>query len=231
MKIDGALSLFCLPCAGGRAVAQAGDKGSEQQKQTMETDTCTASQFRRLLPGELEFTLSAIAVALLSMAPATRAQNPGEQNRVPELPATLCDSVNVPAGNRVSSHFYALGAQVYQWSGSDWVFIAPDATLFADACYEAPVGRHYSGPTWEAADGSTVQGIRLADCTPNRGAIAWLRLGATTNSRHGIFAPVTYIQRINTIGGTAPATAGAFIGDEARVPYTAEYYFYVRTKN
>jgi hypothetical protein len=37
---------------------------------------------------------------------------------------------------------------------------------------------------------------------------------------------VTFIQRVNTIGGTAPAEAGLFVGDEARVPYTAEYYFY-----
>ena len=34
------------------------------------------------------------------------------------------------------------------------------------------------------------------------------------------------VLRVNTIGGTAPATAGAFVGDEARVPYTTEYYFY-----
>jgi hypothetical protein len=37
---------------------------------------------------------------------------------------------------------------------------------------------------------------------------------------------VTHIQRVNTIGGTAPAQAGAFVGEEARVPYTAEYYFH-----
>ena len=44
--------------------------------------------------------------------------------------------------------------------------------------------------------------------------------------QRGRFARLTFIQRVNTIGGTAPAEAGAFVGDEARVPYTAEYYFY-----
>jgi len=34
------------------------------------------------------------------------------------------------------------------------------------------------------------------------------------------------MQRFNTIGGTAPAEAGTVFGEEARVPYTAEYYFY-----
>jgi hypothetical protein len=42
---------------------------------------------------------------------------------------------------------------------------------------------------------------------------------------------VTFIQRVNTIGGTAPAEAGAFVGDEARVPYTTEYYFYRATNH
>ena len=42
----------------------------------------------------------------------------------------------------------------------------------------------------------------------------------------GIFSNVTYIQRVNTVGGQAPTMPGAFTGAEARVPYTAEYYFY-----
>jgi hypothetical protein len=50
-------------------------------------------------------------------------------------------------------------------------------------------------------------------------------------SGHGAFARVTYIQRVNTIGGTAPSEAGAFVGDEAGVPYTAEYYSYGATKD
>lgn len=132
----------------------------------------------------------------------------------------------VPAGHRVSAHVYALGVQVYQWNGSAWVFVAPEAELFADPCHEGSVGLHYAGPTWEAKDGSQVVAVREAGCAPDRGAIPWLRLGATATSEHGRFAGVTYIQRVNTIGGTAPAEPGTLIGEEARVPYTAEYYFY-----
>ena len=39
----------------------------------------------------------------------------------------------------------------------------------------------------------------------------------------------TFIQRLNTIGGLAPATGcGALsdVGNEAFVPYTADYFFY-----
>ena len=57
-------------------------------------------------------------------------------------------------------------------------------------------------------------------------AIPWLLLGAVSNAGEGIFAPVTYVQRVNTVGGTAPAAPGATAGDVARVPYTAEYVFY-----
>jgi len=37
---------------------------------------------------------------------------------------------------------------------------------------------------------------------------------------------VTFIQRVNTVGGNAPAAAGTFVGEETRVPYSAEYLFY-----
>jgi hypothetical protein len=119
--------------------------------------------------------------------------------------------------------------QIYRWNGTNWAFVAPEARLYADSGYNGEAGTHYAGPTWEANDGSTVVGAREKDCTPFRGAIPWLRLKATPTSLHGRFAETTYILRVNTVGGTAPATAGLFVGDEARVPYTAEYYFYRAT--
>ena len=66
--------------------------------------------------------------------------------------------------------------------------------------YEGQIGIHYAGPTWEANDSSKVVGTRLAGCTPNRGAIPWLKLGAASTSGRGRFERVTFIQRVNTIG-------------------------------
>jgi hypothetical protein len=40
------------------------------------------------------------------------------------------------------------------------------------------------------------------------------------------FPPHLLIQRVNTVGGIAPSTLGTFVGQEARVPYTTEYFFY-----
>lgn len=171
--------------------------------------------------------LAIVTVTLLAVGASVQADaGHGERTPAPELPLPMCDSVNVPEGQRVSAHVYALGVQIYRWSGTNWAFVAPEAALYADSGHEREVGVHYAGPTWEAKDGSKVVGARLAGCTPYRGAIPWLRLGAASEPQRGRFANLTSIQRVNTIGGTAPAEAGAFVGDEARVPYTAEYYFY-----
>ena len=44
----------------------------------------------------------------------------------------------------------------------------------------------------------------------------------------GEFAKFTFAQRVNTTGGKAPATGcdAANVGAEAKIDYTANYYFY-----
>jgi len=144
----------------------------------------------------------------------------------PDLPSPLCDRLQVPEGNKVAFHVYAEGVQIYSWNGAGWVFVEPAATLFANADYDGKVGTHYRGPTWESNSGSTVVGARLFGCTPDTSAIPWLLLQAVSTGGHGIFHSVTYIQRVNTTGGVAPAAPGASIGETVQIPYTAEYYFY-----
>lgn len=175
----------------------------------------------------LTLALTAGMLALLGMASNLRADEPERSNRRgPDLPSPACDSVEVPPGHRLSTHLYALGVQIYRWTGTAWEFVAPEAELFGDPCYQGSIGIHYAGPTWETHDGSKVVAVRQTGCAPFRGAIPWLRLGVTESSPRGRLARVTHIQRVNTIGGTAPGEPGTFIGEEARVPYTAEYYFY-----
>jgi hypothetical protein len=171
------------------------------------------------------FVLLAAALFALQSMPAARAN---EETRTPDLPTPLCDSIQVDAGNEVAFHAYALGVQVYRWNGSAWVFVEPVANLYADKGYHGQVGTHYAGPTWESNSGSRVIGRRVVGtgCTPNSGAIPWLKLETVSTDGPGIFSNVTFIQRVNTTGGNAPATPGATVGEEARVPYTAEYFFY-----
>ena len=145
----------------------------------------------------------------------------------PELPAQ-CSSLQVEQGNKLALHVYARGVQIYRWNGGTWDFVAPNASLFAEENYFGEIGSHYVGPTWESKSGSKVVGRRVTGtgCTPDTSAIPWLLLERVSNSGAGIFSKVTFIQRVNTTGGTAPTTPASFVGEVKEVPYTAEYYFY-----
>jgi hypothetical protein len=153
-----------------------------------------------------------------------------EDLRAPDLPAA-CRNIEAPAGHKVSFRVDAVGVQVYRWNGSAWDFVAPVANLYASENYRGEVGFHYAGPTWESNGGSKVVARRVAGCSPDSNAIAWLLLQTTATDGAGIFGDVTYVQRVNTVGGLAPTTPGEFVGREARVPYTTEYYFYRARRN
>lgn len=137
-----------------------------------------------------------------------------------------CDNLRAPAGSTLAFRAYARGVQIYRWSGTSWVFVAPSAVLSADAVGKSTVGIHYAGPTWESNSGSKVVGTVISRCTPNPDAIPWLALGAVSAEGPGVFRRVTFIQRVNTEGGKAPAAGGSFVGEIANVPYTAVYLFY-----
>jgi hypothetical protein len=132
----------------------------------------------------------------------------------------------VPESTKLAFHTFATGVQIYRWSGSAWVFVAPSAQLFADAEGTGVVGNHSAGPTWESTSGSKVVGAVLKRCPGAPNAIPWLLLRAVSAEGPGVFNRVTHIQRVNTVGGNAPAGAGTATGETASVPYTAEYFFY-----
>jgi len=102
----------------------------------------------------------------------------------------------------------------------------PDATLFDGEA--GIVAIHFAGPSWESNSGSLVVGALPPDgaIIMDTNSIPWLRLKALPTEGPGIFADTTYIQRVNTTGGKAPSAPGAFIGQVARIPYTADYFFY-----
>ena len=167
-----------------------------------------------------------VMLALLALTSLTARAS--EDGRAPELPTPLCDSIQVQAGNELAFRAYAVGVQVYKWNGTGWAFVEPVANLYADAGFRGQVGTHYAGPTWESTSGSKVVARRVqgTGCTPDSTAIPWLLLEAVSTDGPGIFSGTTFIQRVNTTGGLAPAAPGTTVGQEARIPYTAEYYFY-----
>ena len=119
----------------------------------------------------------------------------------------------------------AKGDQIYECRASKWVFVAPEAELFDRAGKK--IGRHYAGPHWESADGSKVAATVTARAdAPAAGAIPWLLLSAKSVGTEGAFSKVTSIQRVATVGGVAPAGECSRAGAQARVAYTADYYFF-----
>jgi Protein of unknown function (DUF3455) len=142
------------------------------------------------------------------------------------------EKLNPSAGETMTMIVPAKGVQIYECragksGGYEWAFVAPDAELF-DTTGKS-IGRHYAGPHWEAADGSKVVAklVERADA-PKAGDIPWLLLGAKSVGRDGAFSRVTSIQRVNTVGGVAPKAgcSQGNAGTPARVPYTADYYFF-----
>jgi hypothetical protein len=124
------------------------------------------------------------------------------------------------------------GVQIYhcqqQQGAPAWVFVAPEATLYAGA--EA-VGTHSAGPTWRWKDGSGIIGrLLISQPAPEHSSIPWLLLAASPSidsAPTGMLARVTYVRRSDTHGGVPPAGCDAgHIGAVARVPYAALYTFY-----
>jgi len=144
-------------------------------------------------------------------------------NRLPDL--TGCERLAAPVGSTLVLHAFGIGVQIYRWNGTSWGFVAPSATLFADRAGHGAVATHFAGPTWQSNSGGTVVGTVVDHCTPDVASIPWLSLSGAPDGP-GIFAKVAFIQRLNTVGGNAPSTPGSVVGDEAQVPYTADYLFY-----
>lgn len=146
-------------------------------------------------------------------------------NRAPEVP----DDIAVASDHKVHFHGFGVGFQIYTWDGATWGAAVPEAVLFHA---EGVVAIHFEGPTWESHSGSKVVGaVVQPTVTVDTNAIPWLRLRAVSTEGPGIFANTTFIQRVNTSGGKAPSTNGAFVGQVARVPYVADYFFYRKAKN
>jgi hypothetical protein len=117
--------------------------------------------------------------------------------------------------------------------------LSPDPNAVAPApsgCILSVDSNTIDCPTWQAHDGSEVWGTKIGSITagsdpscPDTGAIPCLLLQAegTQNGPNGfgIMTATTYVQQLNTTGGSAP-TVSCNAGDQALVPYTANYYFF-----
>lgn len=160
-------------------------------------------------------------------APVGRTEQGLGHTVLPPVP----DALRPPAGQVLKLKRSAVGVQIYTCAATAtsyaYAFKAPEADLLSDDDFR---GNHFLGPTWQSKDGSKVRGTVVASAaSPDPSAIPWLLLSAVeTGMFDGNFSDVTYIQRLSTTGGKAPASGcdAAHVGAEVRVDYTADYYFY-----
>ncbi len=106
---------------------------------------------------------------------------------------------------------------------------SPGAPSPAAAAASASAGAPATAPTWEALDGSRLTGARVASAAaPDGKSIPWLLLRSTSSVGPGLFGDVTWVQRLDTVGGVAPAAGcdASHLGAEVMVPYRADYFFY-----
>lgn len=138
-------------------------------------------------------------------------------------PAKVPDAIKVPDGNRPLASYPAEGVQIYGCTAGAWTLLQPAAVLTR---HGKPVALHSKGPVWTSVvDGSTVGAAAVAN-SPREGAIPELLLKANLNTGDGVFGKVTYIQRLHTRGGVAPAGT-CTDGAQTAVPYSADYAFWV----
>jgi hypothetical protein len=173
--------------------------------------------------------------AWLALLMAGCATDSSRRISVPVVPDTLKVSPN----ETLSFAATAKGVQIYECRAKtndateyEWVLKAPEADLF-DAQGKR-IGRHYGGPTWEGIDGSKVIAeAKAREPSPEKNAIPWLLLVAKKHEGTGVFSRVSSIQRLETMGGKAPAGSPdrSKLGTEVRIPYTAVYYFYTSERS
>ena len=162
-------------------------------------------------------TLVTSALLALVLVPAAVQAAPS----APPVPGDIA----VTDGSKPYLITHASGLQIYACNGT-WTLQRPDAVLTDDD--GKVVGTHYQGPSWELRDGSVAKARRDAGIRVDPTAIDWLRLAVTTGSAGADGDRLTnakWIQRINTVGGLAPA-GPCVPGTTLEVPYTADYVFW-----
>ncbi|MCD2514392.1 DUF3455 domain-containing protein [Comamonas endophytica] len=149
-------------------------------------------------------------------------------------PASVPQSIRVPAGNQVAWETTGRGQITYECRDKanapgqmEWFFVGPQADLMDRTGKK--VGTYYGPPaTWEALDGSKVTATQLSVAPAGEGNLPYQLVKANPAMGSGALTGVTYIQRVALKGGVAPAmacTAGNK-GQRQTVMYQADYIFW-----
>ena len=156
---------------------------------------------------------SLTTLALLGTAAALTACGSMSSPAAPAFnQSSLPTAVQVPAGQRIAMETVGAGDITYECR--------------AKKDMGKVVGRYYGPPaTWESNDGSKVTATQLAVAPASAGNIPLQLVKANPAMGMGAMQGVTYIQRVATQGGVAPAVActATNAGQKQVVKYQADY--------
>jgi uncharacterized protein DUF3455 len=182
---------------------------------------------RPFLPLALVITAAAGVAACSSMPSTSPTARTFSQDGLP-------DAVKVPTGHAVAWETVGVGEITYECRAKaatpgahEWVFVGPQADLKSRS--GSKLGTYYGPPaTWAANDGSKVTGTQLAVAPAAAGNIPFQLVKANPAMGSGALTGTTYIQRVATQGGVAPATTcdASAIGRKEIVKYQADYIFW-----
>jgi hypothetical protein len=153
---------------------------------------------------------------------------------MPYSQAQLPSDVRAPQGHQVMWETVANGELTYQCRAKaqmadqfEWVFVGPKAQLKDRSGKQ--VGQYFGPPaTWKVDDGSEVSGAQVAVSPAGAGNIPLQLVKANPAKGGNHFNGVSFVQRVNTKGGVAPADPcnAAMLSATKVVPYQADYIFY-----
>ena len=174
-------------------------------------------------------------------------------------PPSVPPGLEVDPGNEVFLLGRGVGTQNYVCSPCDpttancplgvaFTLFTPQATLFDD--FGDQLTTHFSSPnpveggiirvTWQdSRDTSRVWASLIKAVTVREDSIPWVKLnvkdtGTQAGPTGDRLTKPTFIQRVNTVGGKAPATgclSSTDLGRQAFIPYTADYFFYKKSNS
>jgi hypothetical protein len=177
------------------------------------------------------FVLS-LVIVLLPISLVAQKDAPAKES-APDVP----DAIAIPSGLEPVLFVRAKGTQNYTCETGaegkyEWTLKGPEAELKDRK--DKIIGQYTAGPTWKLKDGSEVTGKAVAHVDSlDPDSVPWLLLDVVNNSRKGVLANTTKIQRVHTHGGK-PANEGvcdeSHKGAETKSNYSADYYFFAPAK-
>jgi hypothetical protein len=183
----------------------------------------------------IRFDRLLVAATLAAMAALSLAQTVHAGPAAPDVPAEIA----VEEGHKPFLDANAVGVQIHACIASGgsyrWNLVAPRADLFDQN--GKFLGTHFGGPSWQAKDGSLVKAALEGRATVDPTAIDWFLLRVTSaaaGTDGDRLTGTTFIQRVQTTGGLAPAPEACnaeTLGDIEEIPYTAVYVFWKASRS